>query len=68
MLEILESRGFVHSIAGERRDFDNLMTDKRVGVYAGIDPTAASLHVGHMIPLMALFWMYIHGIHAYTLV
>ncbi len=43
------------------------MTDKRVGAYVGIDPTAASLHVGHLLPLMSLFWMYVHGYHAVTL-
>ena len=37
------------------------MMDRRVGVYAGIDPTAPSLHVGHMVPFMALGWLYIHG-------
>lgn len=43
------------------------MTDRRLGVYVGIDPTAASLHIGHLLPLMALFWMYIHGYHTVTL-
>jgi tyrosyl-tRNA synthetase len=44
------------------------MTNRRVGAYVGIDPTAPSLHVGHMLPLMSLFWMYVHGYHAVTLV
>lgn len=44
------------------------MIDKRVGAYVGIDPTAPSLHVGHLVPLMALFWMYIHGFHVVALV
>jgi tyrosyl-tRNA synthetase len=43
------------------------MTDRRVGAYVGIDPTASSLHVGHMLPLMSLFWMYVHGYHTVTL-
>lgn len=43
------------------------MTDKRLGAYVGIDPTAPSLHVGHLLPLMSLFWLYIHGYHAVTL-
>lgn len=45
-----------------------MMTDRRVGAYVGIDPTAQSLHVGHLLPLMSLFWMYVHGYHAITLV
>jgi tyrosyl-tRNA synthetase len=44
-----------------------MMTQKRLGAYVGIDPTAASLHVGHLIPLMALFWMYLHGYHTVSL-
>lgn len=44
-----------------------MMTDRRVGAYVGIDPTASSLHVGHMIPFMSLFWMYVHGYHTVSL-
>ena len=44
------------------------MTSKRIGAYVGIDPTADSLHVGHLVPLMSLLWMYVHGYHAITLV
>ena len=44
------------------------MTSRRIGAYVGIDPTAESLHVGHLIPLMALMWMYINGYRAVTLV
>ena len=44
------------------------MTDKRVGAYVGIDPTAPSMHVGHLLPLMTLFWLYVHGYHVVSLV
>jgi tyrosyl-tRNA synthetase len=44
-----------------------MMTDRRLGAYVGIDPTAASLHIGHLIPLMCLFWMYLHGYHTISL-
>jgi len=44
------------------------MTDRQLGVYVGFDPTASSLHVGHLLPLMPLFWMYLHGYHTVTLV
>ncbi|KIW61976.1 tyrosine-tRNA ligase, variant [Exophiala xenobiotica] len=37
------------------------MIHRRVGVYAGIDPTAPSMHVGHMVPFMVLAWFYVHG-------
>jgi hypothetical protein len=51
-----------------RDELDHLLTHKRVGVYCGVDPTAPSLHVGHMVPFMVLGWMYIHGYHSTFLV
>lgn len=51
-----------------RATLDWLLTEKRVGVYVGVDPTAPSLHVGHLLPLMALYWMYLHGYYTVSLV
>lgn len=51
-----------------RDELDQLLTQRRVGVYCGVDPTAPSLHVGHMVPFMVLAWMYIHGYHSTFLV
>jgi len=51
-----------------RKALDWLLTQKRIGAYVGVDPTAPSLHVGHLLPLMALYWMYIHGYHTVSLV
>lgn len=83
MLDLLESRGYVSQIAGyiyylkshfqantdsTRNALNKLMTEKRIGAYVGIDPTAPSMHVGHLLPLMVLYWMYIHGYHVVSLV
>ncbi|KAL8946475.1 MAG: hypothetical protein Q9222_007136 [Ikaeria aurantiellina] len=69
MLSILEERGYINAIAGgPKNDLNSLMNQKRVGAYVGVDPTAPSLHIGHLVPLMALFWMYVHGFHSVTLV
>ncbi|KAL8959265.1 MAG: hypothetical protein Q9183_005665, partial [Haloplaca sp. 2 TL-2023] len=66
---ILRERGYINAVAGgSEADLDSLMNQKRVGAYVGIDPTAPSLHVGHLVPLMALFWMYLHGHQAITLI
>lgn len=43
------------------------MTERRLGAYVGIDPTASSLHVGHLLPFMSLFWMFVHGYHSVIL-
>lgn len=44
------------------------MRRKRISAYAGVDPTASSLHLGHLLPFMPLFWMYMHGYGAFTLI
>ncbi len=67
MLTMLEKRGFVNQVVGDRDDLDRLMTEKRIGIYCGVDPTAASMHVGHLLPLMVLYWSYIYGYHACSL-
>ncbi|CAK7226782.1 tyrosyl-tRNA synthetase [Sporothrix curviconia] len=68
MWDVFEERGYVKDVAGNRDDIRKLMTEKRIGAYVGIDPTAASLHVGHLLPLMPLFWMYMNGFRAVTLI
>lgn len=68
VLALLEERGYVSQIAGDRNALDSLLRRKQVGVYAGIDPTASSLHLGHLLPLMVLFWMSIYGHNAVSLV
>ncbi|KAK4153245.1 hypothetical protein C8A00DRAFT_34016 [Chaetomidium leptoderma] len=65
--DMLESRGYVKDTAGSRETIRELMRTKRIGAYVGVDPTASSLHVGHLLPLMPLFWMYMHGYGAFTL-
>ncbi|PWY93534.1 hypothetical protein BO94DRAFT_532476 [Aspergillus sclerotioniger CBS 115572] len=58
----LDERGLLHDVVGERKVLDRLFTHKRVGMYAGVDPTAPSLHVGHMLPFMVLAWGYVWGL------
>ena len=44
------------------------MTGKRIGAYVGIDPTAPSMHIGHLLPFMALFWLHVNGFRTVSLV
>ena len=44
------------------------MKQKRIGAYCGVDPTADSLHLGHLLPFMVVFWMWMHGYQAITLI
>ena len=52
-LDTLRDRGFVQQITDEAALAARLAAGP-VTFYAGFDPTAASLHVGHYIPLMAM--------------
>jgi tyrosyl-tRNA synthetase len=51
----------------DRDQLNDFLIDNRVGAYVGVDPTASSLHVGHLLPFMSIFWMYLHGYHAVSL-
>jgi tyrosyl-tRNA synthetase len=53
--EILEARGFVQQ-STDREELARAVASGAVTVYAGFDPTADSLHVGHLLPIMALAW------------
>ncbi|KAI0895674.1 hypothetical protein F4806DRAFT_487414 [Annulohypoxylon nitens] len=66
--DLFKERGYIKDIAGTENQIRELMRVKRIGAYVGIDPTAPSLHVGHLLPLMPLFWMYIHGYRAVSLI
>jgi len=55
-LRILEERGFVHQCT-DLAALDQRLANGPVTLYAGFDATAASLHVGHLVPLMAMRWL-----------
>lgn len=56
VFEVLRQRGFVDQVTSEQELRDGLASS-RMTIYAGFDPTADSLHVGHLLPLMALRWL-----------
>ena len=51
-----------------RKHLNDLLNRRRCGIYAGVDPTGPSLHIGHVVPFMALGWLYIHGYSTHFLV
>src|SRR6201996_2221188 len=55
-LNVLESRGFIHQVS-EPEALDALAADKAITAYIGFDCTAASLHVGSLLPIMMLYWL-----------
>lgn len=53
LLAELEARGLVAQMTGENGLSDYLSEAPRT-LYCGFDPTADSLHIGHLVPLLAL--------------
>jgi tyrosyl-tRNA synthetase len=59
-LRTLDERGFIHQISDEA-GLDELFAKETVTAYIGYDPTASSLHVGHLTQIMMLHWMQATG-------
>ncbi|WP_344939105.1 tyrosine--tRNA ligase [Zhongshania borealis] len=53
LLTELEARGLVAQMTGENGLSEYLSGEMRT-LYCGFDPTADSLHIGHLVPLLAL--------------
>lgn len=54
-LRTLSERGFIHQVSDES-GLDDLLAKETVTAYIGYDPTASSLHVGHLMQIMMLHW------------
>ena len=50
----LNWRGLIHQTTEQLPQMTAWLSEKSRTVYAGFDPTADSLHVGHLIPLLML--------------
>ncbi|MBT9372356.1 tyrosine--tRNA ligase [Rhizobium sp. CSW-27] len=59
-LRTLDERGFIHQVSDEK-GLDDLLTKETVTAYIGYDPTASSLHVGHLTQIMMLHWFQATG-------
>ncbi len=55
-LHELSERGFIHQIS-EPAALDQLAESSTITAYIGFDCTAASLHVGSLLPIMLLYWL-----------
>jgi tyrosyl-tRNA synthetase len=49
----LKDRQFIYQITNDDK-FPELLNEGKAAFYAGFDPTADSLHVGHLLPVMAM--------------
>jgi tyrosyl-tRNA synthetase len=58
-LDELEWRGILHATTPGLRA--RLETNRPIAAYTGFDPTAESLHVGHLIPIFGMVRLQRHG-------
>ena len=54
--EVFDKRGYIEWCSNPER-LSEVFCSEMVTAYVGFDPTADSLHVGHLIPLMGLAWL-----------
>ncbi len=60
VLDILRERGFIEQTTHEAELYD-LLASGPVSCYIGFDPTASSLHIGSLVPIMSLAHMQRNG-------
>ena len=54
--DVFSERGFVEQVTDEA-ELRSLLQNEHVTCYIGFDPTATSLHIGSLVPIMALMHM-----------
>ena len=60
LFEELSQRGFINQ-SSNMDAVKNLLNNEKIAVYLGSDPTADSLHVGHLVPIMMMRWLQKYG-------
>ena len=60
LIQELNARGFINQTSNMDGITDALNTGK-ITAYLGSDPTADSLHVGHLVPVMMMRWLQKYG-------
>ena len=58
-LDLLERRGLLQQVSSKHLAAHLNETSRTI--YLGVDPTANTLHVGHLLPLLSLMWLVMHG-------
>ena len=60
LLHELESRGFINQCS-DMVALNDALNNGKITAYLGSDPTADSLHVGHLVPVMMMRWLQKYG-------
>ena len=60
LMEDLKWRGLLYQQTDEE-GLGNLLNEEKIALYCGVDPTADSMHIGHIVPLLTLRRFQMHG-------
>ena len=58
--DTLSERGFLYQVTSAE-GLQSRLARGQTTYYVGFDPTADSLHIGHLLPVMAMRWLQLHG-------
>ncbi|MED4453199.1 tyrosine--tRNA ligase [Metabacillus fastidiosus] len=67
LLKELQFRGLINQVTDEE-GLDQVLANEKIKLYSGFDPTADSLHIGHLLPVLTLRRFQLHGHHPIALV
>lgn len=60
VIDVLKQRGFIEQTTHDQ-ELDEYIDQGNITCYIGFDPTAPSLHIGSLVPIMSLAHMQRHG-------
>ena len=60
LLEDLKWRGLLYQQTDEE-GLEKVINEEKISLYCGVDPTADSMHIGHIVPLLTLRRFALHG-------
>ncbi|WP_252502602.1 tyrosine--tRNA ligase [Sporosarcina sp. Marseille-Q4943] len=60
LLEDLKWRGLLYQQTDEE-GLEKVLNEEKISLYCGVDPTADSMHIGHVVPLLTLRRFAMHG-------
>ncbi|MER2261018.1 MAG: tyrosine--tRNA ligase [Psychrobacillus sp.] len=60
LIEDLQWRGLLYQQT-DAEGMEKLLSTEKISLYCGVDPTADSMHIGHIVPLLTLRRFQMHG-------
>ena len=67
LLDDLQFRGLINQVTDEE-GLRKILSEEKIKLYVGFDPTADSLHIGHLLPILMLRRFQLAGHHPIALV